>query len=156
LFDIRASLAPLAAPAGLVLAFGLWLALGGHSPADDQMAGVGARLDNVRPVVNRAAANADVAAAARALASPVFALTTGPGAVPDTPVALTGIAVTGTRKAALISIGGKPADWLDLGATRDGVTVMTINAAGVTVDTATGFKTVGLSSGPASSPAAAK
>jgi hypothetical protein len=120
------------------------------------MADLAARLDNARPIVNRAAANADAIAAARALSSPVFALTTGPSAVSDTPVALTGIAVTGTRKAALISIGGKPADWLDLGATRDGVTVMAINAAGVTVDTATGFKTVGLSSGPASPPAATK
>jgi hypothetical protein len=55
----------------------------------------------------------------------------------------------------LISINGKPADWLDLGATRDGVTVVNIKPTTVTLDTATGFRDVTIAQGgpePAAQP----
>lgn len=102
-----------------------------------------ARLAAARPAAVRRDVGPD-ASLDRALASPVFAMTTGPGAVTEIPVALSGLAVTKTRKAALISIGGKPADWLDVGATRDGVTIVAVSGAGATIDTQTGFRSIGL------------
>ena len=141
---LRATLIPLAAPAGLILALGLWLVFGRHPQSLDDIAGLDARLAAARPVVAGRSMALD-ALAARALATPVFALTTGPGAVADIPVTLSGIALTRTRRAVLVSIGGKPADWLALGATRDGVTLMAVTGAGATVDTPTGFKTLSFS-----------
>ncbi len=154
MLDLRASVVPLAAPAGLALALGLWLLIGRDPPAIAAVAGLETRLAAARPVATSRASAVD-ALTVRALGSPVFALTTGPAAVADIPVTMTGIALTRTRKAALISVGAKPADWLDLGATRDGVTLMSVTVAGATVDTPTGFKALTLNGGgvgPASAP----
>jgi len=158
LLDLRTTVVPLAVPAGLVLALGFWLALGRNPQALKDMDSLEARLAAARPTSTSRASVVD-ALTVRVLASPVFALTTGPGAVADIPVSMTGIAVTRMRKAALVSIGAKPADWLVQGATRDGVTLMSVTVAGATVDTPTGFKALSLSdsaAGPASASPLAK
>ena len=46
------------------------------------------------------------------LVHPLFALTTGPGAIPDVVVRLDGLSRSSTRSAALLSINGGPAEWL--------------------------------------------
>lgn len=131
-----------AGPAGLALAAAAWFILGGGNGMSADLDRLELRLAAAKPPAQHAFAAAD--SVARAAATPLFGLTTGPGAVADISVALQGLAVTPTRKAALVSIGGKPSDWLDLGATRDGVTLMTVQSNKITVDTATGFKDVGL------------
>jgi hypothetical protein len=89
----------------------------------------------------------------RAASAPLFGLTGGPGS--DVQLRLDGLAITPGSKAALISINGKPADWLDLGATRDGVTLLDVQPLKVTLDTATGFKEVTIEQGgPEGHPAA--
>ncbi|MDR3509246.1 MAG: hypothetical protein P4L64_15235 [Caulobacteraceae bacterium] len=137
--------APLAwaGPAGLVAASLLWLVFGAHTHALGQLDQIDQRLAAIGPPQARASLGQDDAAA-RALATPLFALTTGPGAVSDVPIRLEGLAITPGRKAALVAINGKPAKWMAVGASEEGVTVMDVQSSKVTLDTATGFKEVGL------------
>lgn len=131
----------------------VWFLLGGGHAMTADLDGLDAKLAALKPKPSRVSASS-TDLSARLASTPLFALTTGPGAVAETAVQLQGLAITPVRKAALISIGGKPSDWLELGATRDGVTLMAIQSSKVTVDTATGFKDVGLWDGAASAPAA--
>jgi hypothetical protein len=120
-----------------------WFVLGGGGGLGRQLDALEARLAAARPPVQHAATNA-ADPATRMAGTPLFSLTTGPGAVTEPVIRLEGLAVSPRRRAALISVDGKPSDWLDLGATRDGVTLVDIQATKVTVDTATSFKVVGL------------
>jgi hypothetical protein len=90
-------------------------------------------------------------AAGRAIVAPIFALTTGHGAVSDVSVRLDGLAISRKSQSALIAVNGQPAQWLALGATRDGVTLMEVHPTKVVLDTAIGFKAVAL--GQQSTPA---
>jgi hypothetical protein len=81
---------------------------------------------------------------AAALATPLFALTSGPGAVADVAVRLEGLVRLPGRVAALLSIGSAPSSWLELGQTRDGVTLQDVSSSKVVVDTAVGLKEIGL------------
>ena len=67
-------------------------------------------------------------------------------------VALQGISISPIRRAALVSIGGAEPDWLDLGQTRDGVTLVDVQPSKITVDTDGGTKEVQFAQG-ASAPA---
>jgi hypothetical protein len=138
-----------AAPAGLAFTALAWLVFRGGGMVVGPLDGLQARLAADRPAPARTTI-APVEAAARAIASPLFALTTGPGAVSDVSVRLDGLAISPRGQSALLSIGGKPADWLALGASRDGVTLMEVHASKVILDTAIGFKevTLGQSSAP--------
>ena len=82
-----------------------------------------------------------------ALAAPLFALTTGPGAVVEPVVKLEGIVRSPGRVAALISVNGAASDWLALGQTRDGVTLQDVQSSKVVVETATGAKDIFIGAG---------
>lgn len=89
------------------------------------------------------------------LGTPLFNLTKGAGAVTDSAVRLDGLSILPAGKAVLISIDGKPADWLELGATRDGVTLLDVKGSKAFLDTPVGFKEIGLASGPVTTAAPA-
>ena len=148
MFDHRSPLILGAGPIGLVLASIAWLLFGAHASALARLDDLTGRLTaaNVTAGQNGMAVVADPVQPV--LATPLFALASGTGAAADIAVRLDGIAITGARRAALVSIGGKPADWLEAGATRDGVTLMEVQATKVTLDTAAGFKDVTLWQGP--------
>ena len=158
MFDRRSPLILGAAPLGLVLAAIAWLLFGAHASALPRLEDLTARLvaTNANGGLHVLVVGADPVQPA--LATPLFALASGSGAAADVPVRLDGLSITPGRRAALISIGGKPADWLEVGATRDGVTLMEVHPTKVTLDTAAGFKDVDLwqsspvASGPASTP----
>jgi hypothetical protein len=138
-----------AAPAGLALASIVWLVLHGFVFEPSVAA-----LEQTFAAARTSPADQPVSADAtlllgRIAATPIFALTTGPGAVTEPQILLQGLAITPKGKAALLAIDGKPADWYGLGATRDGVTVLQISPTKVTVDTATRFLEVGLFDKPA-------
>jgi len=153
LLDFRSPLMAWAAPAGLVLAALAWLVLHGLV-FEPTVAGLEKGFAASRPVsADRVQVNDLSPLISRIAAAPIFALTTGPGAVTETQVQLEGLAITPKSKAALLVVDGKAATWYDLGASRDGITVMEIGASRVTVDTATGFKEVGLFDKPAAAPA---
>ena len=133
-----------------MLAALMWLALGGHSRPLARLDGLEKRLAALPATASeRATSNSDDVVG-RILAAPLFALTSGPGAVSDVTLRLDGVAITAGRKAALISIGGKPSVWLTVGASQDGVTVIDVQSAKVTLDTATGFRELPLGDAAAS------
>ena len=147
MLDLRAPLIPLSAALGVVIASMVWLLFAGHSRVLADLGAMEQQLAAPQPAISRASIAQDDAAG-RILAAPLFALTTGPGAVTDVAVRLDGVAMTPTRRAALVSIDGKPAQWMTVGQALDGVTLMEVQSAKVSVDTATGFKDVGLWDAP--------
>ena len=148
MFDRRSPLILGAAPLGLALAAICWLLFGAHASALTRLDDLNTRLGAAKPAGGLHVLVSGADPALPALATPLFALSTGPGAAADVAVRLDGLAITPSRRAALISIGGKPADWLEVGATRDGVTLMEVHATKVTLDTAVGFKDIDLWQGP--------
>jgi hypothetical protein len=143
-----------ALPAGLAMGAAAWLLVGGPSLASANIALFEQQFEKA-VVAAPQTRLAPGAVLSEALSSPLFALTTGQGAVTDLVLRLDGIARTPRRSAALISIGGQPAEWLEMGQTRDDVTLQEVQASKVVVDTVTGFKTVELgetTSPPAKAP----
>ena len=141
-----------ALPAGAVLGALLWMLFGAPSRAladlqadADRLAaaGLGAprQVSLDRPV-------------AQSAAQPLFALTTGPGAVADVTVTLEGLARSPRAASALIAINGGVSAWLDLGKTRDGVTLMEVLPSRVVLLTPLGRKEVALGETPPASGAA--
>jgi hypothetical protein len=142
LFSLRSPLILCAAPAGLVLSALVWMGFGASAitrPLDR----LETRLDAIRPGQAPIAANTAHSLAV-ATAAPLFGLTVGPGAVADPAVRLDGLAISPRGSSALLSVGGKPPAWTELGASRDGITLMEVMANKVVVDTAIGFKEVPL------------
>jgi hypothetical protein len=155
LFAARTPLIAGGALAGLVLAAAIWLLFGFAgavtTPIDDLQVRLTADRSPAPPATVLAGA------AARAIAAPIFALTTGPGAVSDVTVRLDGLAISPRGQSALIAVNNQPAEWLALGASRDGVTLMQVHPSKVVLDTAIGFKEVALGqqSASAAAPSAA-
>jgi hypothetical protein len=151
-----------AVPGGLVLGVAAWLALGGASPTSNRLSALETRLDQIRvaarPHRGAVSAPAGVQANAAALAHPIFSV--GSAVVADAVLRVDGVAISPKRSAALVSINGKPPEWLERGATREGVTLQTVSSAKVVFDTATGPREIGLGdkppeSAPAGDPARA-
>jgi len=137
--DLRSPLILGAPAAALALGVLAWAVLGGGAPASARMGEFDQRLGELQPRGPRAA-TVSGAAAADALAHPIFAVGTAPLA--DATLRLDGVALTPRRQAALLSINGKPPEWLERGDTREGVTVQAISASKVVIDTATGPRDV--------------
>jgi hypothetical protein len=156
LLTLRSPLILGAASAGIVLAALAWFALDAGSWVTRPLDRLAARLAAVHPT-GRVEQHGAGDAIAGVLASPIFVSTTGPGAVPDPVVALSGVAISPRGASALIAVDGKPAAWMDQGATLDGVTLISVSATRVVVDTAIGFKDVALwGQAPASQTSVAK
>jgi poly-gamma-glutamate capsule biosynthesis protein CapA/YwtB (metallophosphatase superfamily) len=81
---------------------------------------------------------------AQAIAAPLFASTAAANTAPDVAVRVLGLASTPERKAALLSINNAPAEWVDLGAARAGVTVRELDASKVTLETPGGVRDLAL------------
>lgn len=121
---------------GLATGWAAWMAAGGPtvltSKAASLVAELGAlqapRLDSVGPV----------AGADEAPPRPLFQLTTGPNAVHEPALRLDGLTVTRKRRAALLSIDGRPAEWLSRGEIRDGVTLTDLSPTAAVLDTLVG------------------
>lgn len=137
-----------APPVGLVLGAAAWLVFSHGASATQKIGELRSEVEALRATAppTTSAANGLLAAA-----SPIFALTTGPGAVPDIPVQLFGVAKTPDHSSALMAINNKPAGWLELGETRDDITLDEVQADKIVVDTPTGSKEVTLGAKPAAS-----
>jgi hypothetical protein len=135
-----------AVAAGLLLGVAAWFSFGSTSSAADRLEQARERIGAARPPRPRPAAAPDLVA--QAGAHPLFALTTGPGAVPDVTVALEGVSRSSNRSAALLSINGGAAQWLERGKSLDGVALIAVGDAKVTLETALGPKEVELGATP--------
>lgn len=143
MFSLRSPIILGAAPLGLVLAALAFLIFGASASVGPKLDRLQARIEATRPPepVSSVAANDAVATS---LSAPLFALTTGPGAVADTTVRLDGLAISPRGKSALLAVDGKPAAWIALGTSSNGVTLMDVQPNKVVVDTAIGLKDVTL------------
>lgn len=137
MLDFRSPLILGALPAGVLLASLAWFVAGGGSSAADDVTAVQERLDTALPV---ATTRAGFDSATQVLKSPLFALADGP--VAEVAVRLDGLARSSRRIAALLSIGGKPAEWLALGESRDGVTLQNVLSNKALIETANGEREV--------------
>ena len=143
MLDLRSPLILGAVPAGLAMGAAAWLLVGGGAFAAGQIAPYEqrfAKMSFAGGSIRRPASDS----LSQTLSAPIFALTTGHGAVADVTIRLDGVARSPRHTAALISIGGKPADWLELGQTRDEVTLQEVRPSSIVVDTPIGFKTIDL------------
>lgn len=123
-------------PAGLLAGLLAWMAAGGSSAGEATLASVESQLMGLRsPPPERVAGVLGVAELA---STPIFPMTVGPGAVIQPSLRLDGVAVTPRHSAALLAIDGKPAQWIALGDSREGVTVSAVSGSKAVVDTIVG------------------
>ena len=141
MLSLRARLIAGGLAAGVALGALLWLTLDKGAPMTARLDDLQSRLSAMRAPTAPTASFVDTGSLA---AAPIFVMTTGPGAVTEPTILLQGLARTPRRSAALLAINGKPAAWLELGATVDGVTLQEVGASKVVVDTVTGLKEVSL------------
>lgn len=139
----RLDLLGIATPLGLATGLAAWLLAGGLSVRANALDEVHARLSHLRAPAPLAARSSDAGAAAL-LGAPLFALTTGPGAVREPSIRIDGVSITRRRMAALVSIDAKPAEWLQVGESREGVTLQAVTVSSATLETALGVKTLSL------------
>lgn len=150
----RIALIGIAIPVGLATGLAAWVLADGLTARAGALETTHARLVGMRPPAAAAHA-ASYDGAATLLGTPLFALTTGPGAVREPSIRVDGISMSRRRMAALVSIDAKPAEWLNVGETRDGVSLQAIAASSATFETALGTKTLNLGDQSAASAPAA-
>jgi len=153
----RRNLILLGAPVGAVAGFSVWLAAGGASADADRLAPLQQQATRLRPPPPHSDA-ALVTDITDLLATPIFALTTGVGAVKESALRLDGVSISRRRTAALLSIDGQPAEWWSVGDSRDGFTLQQVRASRVSLETPLGVREVvlGVSAGaPPADPGAA-
>jgi hypothetical protein len=143
-----------AAPLGLATGLSAWLLAGGMSISGSALDAVEASLRALHPP--RAASSIRHAVPNDLLAAPLFALTTGPGAVREPSIRVDGVSITRQRTAALVSIDGGPTEWMAVGSSQGGVTLQTVSGSGAVFETAVGQKALKIGDqSAASSPAPA-
>jgi hypothetical protein len=149
MLDHRASVMVASPPAGLALGLAVWL-LFGRGTTVDVAQNLQTRLSAL-PTGTQGVLASDADAIAQVIAKPLFALTTGPGAVAEIAIKLEGVARSPGRVAALLSIGGKPAQWVEQGGSIEGVVLQDVAGSKVVVDTPLGLREVklGETTGPA-------
>jgi len=127
-------------PVGLVLGAFVWLMIGHGGPQVDALEASVVELQKMTPASSRRVASAAAGLALQGV--PLFGRANSEALGPEPALVLQGLVRTPRRMAALIAINGKPADWLSVGETRDGVTLQDITAHGVTVTSANGAKDI--------------
>lgn len=137
----RIELIGLAIPLGLVTGLSAWLLADGVSARASALEATHARLTALRaPAAGRPSGSGGLGL----IGAPLFALTTGPGAVREPAIRLDGVSITRRRTAALVSIDARPSEWLEVGETRDGVSLQSLTSSSATFETALGVKSLGL------------
>lgn len=147
---LRLTLLGGAVPLGLATGLAAWLLASGVSTATEPLDAAQLKIAALR-APQGSSGRAGYARAADLISAPIFALTTGPGALREPAIRLDGISISARRIAALVSIDGKPADWLRVGEARDGVTLAALTSGQATFETELGAKQLGLGEQSASS-----
>jgi hypothetical protein len=131
-----------AVPVGLATGLLAWLAAGGASADTDRLAPVAEEIAELR--APRRGGDASMAQLADLTGAPLFALTTGPGAVSEPVIRLDGLVVTRHRVAALMAIDGAPPAWLSVGQSQGGVTLQQVSSTKAVIETALGVREIAL------------
>ncbi len=139
--------------AGLVVGGALW-ALSGGQAQGEALEALDTRLANIS-VRARARPDRPSDALAQSLAIPLFTTPTGPtDSQADVAVQVFGLARSPVRTAALLGVGGAPAEWFSVGETRNGVTLRSVSGSGATIATLMGEREI-LLGGPSQGAAVA-
>jgi hypothetical protein len=134
--DARLIAVGVAGLAGLVAGGALW-ALSGGQAQGEALEAVDTRLAAIS-TQSRGRVDRPSDALGQSLAMPLFAAPTQPAeGQADVTVQLFGLARSPVRTAALLGVGGAPAEWLAIGESRSGVTLRSVSSSGATI--ATGF-----------------
>jgi hypothetical protein len=138
----RLDLLAWAIPIGLATGLAAWLFAGGASAGLGRLDAAESQLFKLKPPAARRAMTEP--RAADLLTAPLFALTTGPGAVREPSIRLDGVSLNRRRAAALVSVDGKPAAWMQPGESTSGVTLQAVTGSSASFETALGSKTLNL------------
>lgn len=141
MLDLRSPMIIGAAPIGLALGALAWVVLGGEKPLMapiQSMEAAFSTLETRRPRTLEPDLTAQLAT------SSLFAWGGMAASQADVPVRVVGIARTPTGGAALLSVNDGPAEWLAVGASEGGVTLLRVDAAKVVIDTPGGSSEVEL------------
>jgi hypothetical protein len=147
--DTRLIAVGAAAAIGLVVGGALWAVSGGKAQGQG-LSALGERLDRVSTRV-RSGLDRPSDALSQALARPIFGGPIVSGDQKDVTIQLAGVVRSPGRIAALLSIGGAPAQWMSVGEEQAGVSLQAISSGGVTLMTPAGEREVllGMPSGSA-------
>lgn len=139
MLDLRSPLI-WAAPCGVIAAALLWSVAGGPL----------SRISSLDEVEGRLAASSTGASprqlasgpdpVAQAIRTPIFAAAN----TPEPTIRLIGVSRTPRRVAALVSINGAEPEWLERGATKDGLTLQDVLPSKIVVDSVGGTREIGL------------
>ena len=140
-----------AVPVGAVLGALCWMLFGGGGAAAERIQSYQTRLAAFPAMAPRR--SSATAMAAEAITRPLFTLTTGPGAVADVSLTIQGIARTPRRSAALVSLNGGTAQWLEAGKALGGILLVEVRGAQAVFETPFGRRTVTLGAAAAATPA---
>jgi len=135
-------------PAGLLMGVAVWMLAGRGGASSEALQSAADALQAMHPPPNVKSSTA----LAPSFAAPLFAPPEPGAASTEISVALQGLTRSARRQAALLAIGGRPADWLSVGETRDAVTLESVRANSVTISTPAGSREI--SFGPAAPVAA--
>jgi hypothetical protein len=138
-------------PAGLATGLLAWLVAGGPGAGLDKLNPIEDQLMILRAPREPSLSSGSAVSIADLAASPLFALTVGPGAVREPSIAVQGVSMSAGRVAALLVIDGQPPAWVPVGQSREGVTVRAVGPTRITVDTLVGLKEIGLGESPTAS-----
>lgn len=136
MLDLKSPLIFGAVPGGLALACAGWLLFAAGGPAAKPLEAAEAGLAQLPAPRSAATSPSEPSASA---GGDLFA------AVPPPPVVrLDGISKTRRRTAALLTFGNGPAQWVSIGATVDGVTLVAVSDADATLETVAGREALAL------------
>lgn len=136
--DFRSPVILGAAPVGLALAFLGWLVLSGGGGVIAPIETAESRLAAI-PAVSAAGSSQADAFVAAALTPALFSTSSAQAAI-----RVEGLSRTPRRSAALVSINGGPSQWMTVGSTRDGATLVQVLSTRVVFETLAGRRVVGL------------
>lgn len=141
-----------ALPAGIVLGALTWLIAGRGGDQVEALEPLTTQLHSMTLARPRPSGASPVAIAG--VSPPLFGRLNGEVEPPEPTLVLQGVVRTARRQGALIAINGKPADWLSIGETRDGITLQEVNARGAVISFEGGVREISFGAASAPSPTA--
>lgn len=131
-------------PVGLILGVAAWMSTGRAGATSEALEQAASAL---QAMPKGGARRQTASIAPPSLTAPLFAQPEGAALPVETSVVLQGLSRTPRRQSALLAIGARPAEWLTVGETREGVTLDSVGPGGVTITTPSGTRDLGF--GPA-------
>ena len=149
MLDARRLLMISGAPIGLAIGSAAWLMLNALTPGSAGMGDLTERLDALGAAKRDIPDRTPDMLVASLLSHPLLQTTTAGGAEPL--LRLEGVSMTPTRSAALIAVGAGPAQWIQVGESRTGVTLRRVAPLSAVVESMSGEHSLALGGGGAAS-----